>query len=216
MSKGPDKNKNISRREREKRRLREEVIGAAAELFSARSYEKTSVQQIAEKAEISVGTIYNLFEGKDSIFEGMLVMIGENINSEVEDIVNSVSDPVERIRSVMNTYLDFCLKYKDFMLIIHNENPMKMKGMMKDFLLRQVDRIESLFSDAIDAGLLAEIDPHLLALASFGYVNGLLHELYTSKDSIYGKEAFMSLFDRTLIEAVRLDGHREKAIKESR
>lgn len=216
MVKDTGKNNNMPRRERERRRLREEVINAAAELFSAQSYEKTSVQQIAEKAEISVGTIYNLFEGKDSIFEGMLIMMGENIDSEVEEALNSIADPVERIRVVMRTYLDFCIRYKDFMLIIHNENPVKMKGMMKDFLLRQVERVESLFSDAVNAGLLAENEPHLLALASFGYINGLLHELYISKESIYGKEDFMSLFDRTLIGALHLDGNRTKAIKESR
>jgi AcrR family transcriptional regulator len=206
----------ISRREREKRRLREEVIRAAAELFSARSYDDTSVHQIAEKAEVSVGTIYNLFEGKDSIFEGLLKMIGENIDSGVQEAIDSASNPVERISSVVGTYLDFCERYRDFMIIIHNENPMKIKGIMKEFYMVQIERIEALYSQAIENGDLRYEDPHLLALVTFGYVNGLLHELFTCNDfDTYHKEDFMSLFDRTMLRPLRRGGLKERETEDS-
>ena len=55
-----------TRRERDRFRLAAEILDAAAELFASFGYEGTSVKQIAERAELSVGKIYNHREqGRD-------------------------------------------------------------------------------------------------------------------------------------------------------
>src|SRR5271166_1566714 len=54
-----------SRRERKRDARRQEVLEAAARLFKSKGYEATSVDDIAEEADIAKGTIYYHFETKE-------------------------------------------------------------------------------------------------------------------------------------------------------
>lgn len=203
----------VPRRIREKNRLREEVIKAAAELFSVQTYEKTSVQQIAERAEVSVGTIYNLFKGKESIFEGLLQMINDNIDSELDETLARISDPIDRVRIVIITYMNYCERYRDHMAILHNENPIKLKGILKKFFKLQIGRVEREFSNSIEEGRLRKEDPHILSLIAFGYVSGLMHEL-TLGEGNYTVEEFIDFFDRLMLDPLKVGGHPRRVEEE--
>lgn len=47
---------------------KQQIVGAAFELFITNGYHGTSVRQIAEKAGIALGGVYNHFAGKEEIF----------------------------------------------------------------------------------------------------------------------------------------------------
>jgi len=49
------------------------IEDAAMELFLKQGYAATSMRQIADKAELALGGIYNHFKSKDEIFEGIIV-----------------------------------------------------------------------------------------------------------------------------------------------
>jgi AcrR family transcriptional regulator len=54
-------------RERNKQKVTERIIVAAMELFKAQGYEQTTMDDIANKAEISRGTLFNYFPSKDAL-----------------------------------------------------------------------------------------------------------------------------------------------------
>lgn len=49
------------------------IENAAVQLFLEQGYHATSMRQIADKAELALGGIYNHFSGKDEIFEAIIV-----------------------------------------------------------------------------------------------------------------------------------------------
>lgn len=49
------------------------IEDAAIELFMEQGYHATSMRQIAERAELALGGIYNHFKSKDEIFEAIIV-----------------------------------------------------------------------------------------------------------------------------------------------
>jgi len=49
------------------------IEDAALELFMEQGYHATSMRQIADKAGLALGGIYNHFAGKDEIFEGVII-----------------------------------------------------------------------------------------------------------------------------------------------
>ena len=55
------------RRERRKRETRERIIREAARLFDQKGFERTTVDEIVRRADVSKGTFFNYFERKDSI-----------------------------------------------------------------------------------------------------------------------------------------------------
>ena len=54
-------------RERNKQKVTERIVAAAMELFKAHGCEQTTMDDIAEKAEISRGTLFNYFPSKDAL-----------------------------------------------------------------------------------------------------------------------------------------------------
>src|SRR5512142_3148140 len=49
------------------------VEEAAVQLFLEQGYHATSMRQIADKAELALGGIYNHFSSKDEIFEAIII-----------------------------------------------------------------------------------------------------------------------------------------------
>ena len=49
------------------------IADSAFELFMEQGYHATSMRQIAERAELALGGIYNHFASKDEIFEGIII-----------------------------------------------------------------------------------------------------------------------------------------------
>lgn len=54
-------------------RTRQAVLDAACELFLNQGYSATSMRQIADKAGIALGGIYNHFASKDEIFQQLVI-----------------------------------------------------------------------------------------------------------------------------------------------
>jgi AcrR family transcriptional regulator len=54
-------------RERNKQRVTQRIIAAAMELFKTRGCQQTTMDDIADKAEISRGTLFNYFPSKDAL-----------------------------------------------------------------------------------------------------------------------------------------------------
>lgn len=79
----------IPLRERNKQRVRERILAAASELFRSVGYDQTTMDQIAERAEISRGTLFNYFPTKDALLRPF-----------VKDIFQT------RIRPAVTVYLD--------------------------------------------------------------------------------------------------------------
>lgn len=55
------------------KRTRQAIEEAAYNLFLEQGYSATSMRQIAEKAGIALGGIYNYFKGKDEIFQELII-----------------------------------------------------------------------------------------------------------------------------------------------
>ncbi|MCG2786874.1 MAG: TetR/AcrR family transcriptional regulator [Anaerolineae bacterium] len=54
-------------------RTRAVILDAAYDLFLNQGYSATSMRQIAERAGLAVGSIYNHFAGKDEIFQALII-----------------------------------------------------------------------------------------------------------------------------------------------
>ncbi len=60
------------RRERKKERARQDIRAAAYELFRKKGYDDTRMEEIAEFADLSVGTLYNYFPSKGELLLSLI------------------------------------------------------------------------------------------------------------------------------------------------
>jgi len=60
------------RRERKKQQSRAEILAAAVQNFAEKGYNKTSIADIMETADLGTGTFYNYFSSKEEILQCLL------------------------------------------------------------------------------------------------------------------------------------------------
>src|SRR5438034_11170528 len=89
-------------RELKKQRQREAIVAAAVALFRERGFDETRVQDILERSDISLGTFYNYFPGKDAVLDdfgaGVIASYVELARHELEAQDRSVA---ERVRALV-------------------------------------------------------------------------------------------------------------------
>ncbi|GAA3640335.1 TetR/AcrR family transcriptional regulator [Microlunatus ginsengisoli] len=67
---------------------REQLIDVARELFAARGYEGTSVEEIAAKAQVSKPIVYEHFGGKEGLYA---VVVDREVNTLLDGILSSLT-----------------------------------------------------------------------------------------------------------------------------
>ncbi|WP_329081400.1 MULTISPECIES: TetR/AcrR family transcriptional regulator [unclassified Streptosporangium] len=67
-----DRVKRPDKRAERSRRTREKVVEAARELFVARGYGATSLQEVADRAGVAVQTVYFVFRNKRTLFKDVV------------------------------------------------------------------------------------------------------------------------------------------------
>lgn len=86
---------------------RERILNVAIKEFADNGFENTSIQQIAKKAGISVGSIYKYFENKETMFS---MVVHEGMSS-LEELLMSLADSSEDILVKAETIIRELLKY---------------------------------------------------------------------------------------------------------
>jgi TetR/AcrR family transcriptional regulator len=88
----------LPRREREKLRQRREVLATALDLFSQKGYHNVSMQEIAEKAEFAIGTLYKFFPSKEDLYRTMIVERCDDFGKAARGAMAQSDDEVEQLR----------------------------------------------------------------------------------------------------------------------
>ena len=69
-----------NRKERERERRRQQIIAAARRVFAAKGLSKATMEDIANEAELSPGTLYIYFGNKDELYASLAIRILKHLN----------------------------------------------------------------------------------------------------------------------------------------
>ena len=70
--------KTEERRERRATARRNQILDAAAEVFAAKGFARATTKEIADKADVSEGTIYNYFQAKEDLLIDIVGRLAES------------------------------------------------------------------------------------------------------------------------------------------
>ena len=73
--------KSALRRQREREKRYQTIFKAAEKLFARQGYHKTSMEQVADQAEVSVGTVYFYFKNKEDLLVHLIGDIGYQLRN---------------------------------------------------------------------------------------------------------------------------------------
>src|SRR5882672_5746559 len=98
------KRSNKSRRERRKESRPSELLAAALELFVARGFAATRLDDVAARAGVSKGTLYLYFTGKNDLFKA--VVRGGILPAIVKAEALSGNSPAARVSCCVRSCLE--------------------------------------------------------------------------------------------------------------
>ena len=102
-------------------RRRRQIVDAAAKLFIAQGFHKTTTRQIARAAGVSIGSLYEYVASKEDV----LYLVCEFIHLEVErgvaEAMQRTTGGKEVLAEVIREYFLVCHRMSDFILLIYQE-----------------------------------------------------------------------------------------------
>jgi AcrR family transcriptional regulator len=94
------------RMERKKEETHNRIIDAALELFHRQGLEATTMEQIAEAADVAKGTLYNYFSAKEAIISAFMQRSFRTQNDERVAKLRALPNTRERMIRIFNTLID--------------------------------------------------------------------------------------------------------------
>jgi AcrR family transcriptional regulator len=170
----------------------EAIMTAAAHILVRQGYNAASTNRIAEKAGVSIGSLYQYFPGKDAIVAALLERHVRQMLDTLEDgLARSTSGSLrERTRAMVRTMLDAHAVEPELHRVFMEEMP-------RFGHLRQVVEMERQFEEVARRGMeqdRAVLRPRNLELAAFVIVQAveaLTHAAVLHRPDVLRSEAFL-------------------------
>jgi AcrR family transcriptional regulator len=163
----------------------EQIIQAAFELFGERGLANTRLQDIAERAGVSKGTIYLYFPNKEELFREMIQRTAVAAIERAEQTVTQGA-PSAQLMAYMRAHWAFVRSpvfstiYRLVLGELH-QFPDLARFYAENVVKRGLRLIATLIQRGIDAGEFREIEPMIAArmLAALTVMNGIWRDEHT-------------------------------------
>lgn len=193
--------RSAMRRQREKELRFQTILDAAESLFAQSGYHQTSIEQIADMAEVSVGTVYFYFKNKNDLLVKLLEEIGFRLRAMIGAAFKESGGTVEGIKNAGYVFFeDFCGNFPEKATILYRESVgqgesveicrkriiEKMTGDVKRALVQSSEKMALTFKSDASADVMAVSIVGIFERMAYQY---LLWDKRPKDLKAYGREA---------------------------
>jgi len=177
---------NPTRKQREKTQHRQDILEAAESVFAAKGFHGATVQEIAERAEFSVGHIYNLFENKEGLYVELVNVRAAEHLADVQQRLAQQDDILEKVRTAIEANFDFFRRHRQFFSIFTHltadrraRGPLFMPTSCREQYEVHLTTLAGIFAEGIERGIFMEADPLMLVFCLEGMTRSVIaHSLH--------------------------------------
>lgn len=154
-----------------------EILDVAAQVFSEKGYDATSLQEIASRTGILKGSIYYYINTKADLLAHLLRQAHETGLRNIEPIANGPGNAAERLAGMIRAHAEYVCTDRSRTAVFVHERKRLTSEQRKEFLGDE-HVYRHLFQQVIEEGqreklINPEIDPKLTALCLLGSLNSL-------------------------------------------
>ena len=102
------------RKEREKLQRRRDIIDAAEKVFFSRGFESATMDEIAEKAELSKGTLYLYFKSKEDLQFAIFMRGSDILMKMMNDNLSTGSTGYQRLLGLADSFIRFSRENRNY------------------------------------------------------------------------------------------------------
>jgi AcrR family transcriptional regulator len=165
-----------TRTQRRAKRTRWRLKKAALDVFSAKSLDAATVEEITEKADVGKGTLYRHFADKEQMIVTLVEEAVEHLIEQIRSCENTPETLEEMLEHLLDAHYEFSVSSREeFLLLLQGKLLLKLESETPEELegpyLQYLEEIENQVAMYVSP----RIDPHKirrLACAAAGFVFG--------------------------------------------
>lgn len=150
------------------------IMSAAAKVFSEKGFHQAKMEEIAQRAEVGKGTVYEYFSSKQDLFTQMFQAGCQFYHQMLQEALQPGMTVREKLEKVVFLQLEFILKHQDIGLVMKQEC-FQLGDEMKTFFQMarqsQIELLTGIFQEGINQGLFRQINCLLTARLFIGACN---------------------------------------------
>jgi AcrR family transcriptional regulator len=212
------------RKEREKEHRREEIIRAATVVFFEKGLQAATMDEIAEKAELSKGTLYLYYKSKEDLYLAVMNVGIDTLREMFENTVRSSASTIETLLRLGETYYQFFRAHRNYFRMFHFfQNPAFHKQVSDEMLLTCRDKNQSIWTvvtgvlaNGIKEGVLrSDLRPEEMAVVLWSSSNAIMmqmdHQNERWKETLaVDLEVVLRKANRLLLDAILTESARQR------
>lgn len=174
-------------------RRRSQIIAAAVELFSHQGYYNTTIQDVARKAGVSSGLIYQYVSDKEDVLLLALLSVLDHYRQEIPRALEGLTDPLERWLAAVRSYCRVVDRHRVAVVLTYRSTkslPRERREVIKQSEIETNRFISGCLRDGIAAGLFRPVNVDVVTyqITTFAHTWALKHwrlkELCTLDDYV--------------------------------
>jgi TetR/AcrR family transcriptional regulator len=174
------------RKEREKEQRRIEILDAAERVFFSKGLKNATMDEVAEEAELSKGTIYLYYKNRDELFLGLIFRGMQIMNDMFKKAIQGKGTGLEKTFRIGQAYLKFAKEFPDYYNALSHfrldeleyENA-ECQGSVacqcSDFGHNSLEILSNIIKEGIgDGSIRSDIDPGQTSTILYGMTTGII------------------------------------------
>jgi len=142
-----------------------QILEAAIELYGKQGYHVTTIREVAQRAGVSVGLIYQYVQDKEDVLFLALVEVLRSYQREVPRALEGLTDPMERFCAAVRAYGHVIDERIDATSLVYRETKW-LRRERRDLIKQKETESNTLISDCIEdcirQGVFEDVDVELL------------------------------------------------------
>ena len=171
----------LTRRERRRLDDRKDILAAALEVFGEKGFDGGTIQMIAERADLSVGTIYNFFDSKQDLYHELVGEFAASYEAKLDAAIRQGEDEREQVLNYIRVKGEFFRDHLEMAKLYFSETRgqdftlsvgMDVKG--RERFDRFRIRLAEVFRRGMEKGLFERENPFYLAVTLQSLTNAFI------------------------------------------
>jgi AcrR family transcriptional regulator len=182
----------------------EEVLQSAANIFFAKGFHATSIEDVARDVGMLKGSLYYYIKSKDDLLFRLLLAGIEDSDAFIAQQIDPHGDPMEQLERAIRAQIDYIIRNcVQFGLFLHEFDSLSGKRQHKliSVMSRYNARFVELVRRAQQQGRLIHGQPWIIVNGILGMCNWLYR--WYDADQMTDAEQIKSIFVRMIFEGVR-------------
>ena len=181
------------RREREKEQRRNDIIDAAERVFFDKGRHAATMDDVAEEAELSKGTLYLYFKSKEELYLAINLR-GLNILAQMfQEAADKNKTGLEKVKAIGEAYYQFYLNHINYFNALMYFESHEMDFDQKNSIAFDCDSeghralfilIEAIQIGIQDGSIRPDIDPQKTAAILWGETTGMIQLIFMKGDHL--------------------------------